>query len=132
MWRPKCDRIRFGKDVRIAVHAKCHGHCAYCGTPITMREMQIDHVTALDRGGDNSLGNLLPSCRQCNFYKGTWTLDWFRENLLSTLPRTTNALFNVRLALKYGIIVQGKGWDGKFYFEKLAEKEKEQEKNQCH
>ena len=124
MWRPKCDRIRFGKDVRIAVHAKCHGHCAYCGTPITMREMQIDHVTALDRGGDNSLSNLLPACRQCNFYKSTLDLEQFRRELMNTLPRRTSQLFNVRLAIKYGYYIVGNGWDGLFYFEKQQLKHK--------
>ena len=52
-WHPKSERIRFGKDVRIAVHAKCHGHCAYCGCKVTMQEMQIDHIVALHNGGDN-------------------------------------------------------------------------------
>lgn len=122
--RPKSERIRFGKDVRIAVHAKCHGHCAYCGCKVTMQEMQIDHIVALHNGGDNSLANLLPACRQCNFYKSTLTLEQFRRELLGTLPRRTSQLFNVRLAIKYGYYIVGNGWDGLFYFEKQQLKHK--------
>lgn len=121
-FRVRTERIRFPKEVRVAVHAKCHGHCAYCGAPITIREMQIDHVRSLEMGGSNDLSNLLPACRQCNFYKSTWTLESFRNILLTTFPNATARLFNVRLALKYGFLVKGHGWDGKFYFEKLQEK----------
>ena len=93
-----------------------------------MQEMQIDHIVALHNGGDNSLANLLPACRQCNFYKSTLTLEQFRRELLGTLPRRTSQLFNVRLAVKYGYYIVGNGWDGLFYFEKQQLKHRNETK----
>lgn len=66
---------------------------------------------------DNSIDNFMPACRQCNYYKGTSTIDEFRRKILR-LERTTLISFPVRLAQKYGI-VQVKEWDMKFYFEKI-------------
>lgn len=84
--------------------------------------MQVDHVDAVYRAEyegrevDNSIDNLMPACRQCNFYKGTSTIDEFRRKILQ-LERTALISFPVRLAQKHGII-QVKEWDMKFYFEK--------------
>jgi 5-methylcytosine-specific restriction endonuclease McrA len=30
-----------------------------------------DHLVEVDRGGDNSLSNLVPACRECNSRRGT-------------------------------------------------------------
>ena len=41
--------------------------CHWCGTnPAT----QADHLIELDRGGDHSLDNLVPSCASCNASRG--------------------------------------------------------------
>ena len=111
------------KQVRQKVYDKYDGHCAYCGCELDMKSMQVDHVDAVYRAEyegreiDNSIDNLMPACRQCNFYKGTSTIDEFRRKILH-LERTILAGFSVRLAQKYGI-VQVKEWDMKFYFEKI-------------
>lgn len=50
-----------------------YGLCAYCGLPATER----DHVIPLNRGGRNTIGNLLPSCRSCNAQKSAKLLaEW--------------------------------------------------------
>jgi hypothetical protein len=38
--------------------------CAYCGA--TPPHLHIDHVIPISRGGQHSLGNVLPACRTCN------------------------------------------------------------------
>jgi 5-methylcytosine-specific restriction endonuclease McrA len=49
--------------------------CAYCGTRPTRLEQ--DHVIPLARGGRHAIGNVLPSCRQCNAGKGALLLvEW--------------------------------------------------------
>ena len=40
--------------------------CVYCGAPYE----HADHIAPLVRGGDHSLGNLLPACAGCNCSKG--------------------------------------------------------------
>ena len=40
------------------------GRCAYCGTPV--QEPTMDHVVPLIKGGDHSVGNIVPACGRCN------------------------------------------------------------------
>jgi 5-methylcytosine-specific restriction endonuclease McrA len=114
------------KSIREQVYNKYDGHCAYCGQPITMREMQVDHLVPLARGvpdkwlqekrGTNDIDNLMPACRMCNFYKGRDRLDLFRWKITKWLDYKHT--FATRFALRYGILVE-KGWTGEFYFEKV-------------
>ena len=115
-------RKSFSPKTREAVYAKCNGHCAYCGCEITMKEMQVDHLKAFYNGGNDELDNLMPSCRQCNFYKSTFSLEVYREHVKGLLYRILDRSFVVRLAIKYGILTVG-NWDGKFYFERQKEEQ---------
>lgn len=114
------------KKIRQQVYDKYHGHCAYCGCELDIKDMQVDHLDSVYRAEyegrevDNSIDNFMPACRQCNFYKGTSTIDEFREKI-THLKRLTLIAFPARLAQKYGI-VQVKEWDMKFYFEKEEKK----------
>ncbi len=105
------------KELRIKVWKKYNHRCAYCGEELDYKEMQVDHIEAKHKGGKDDITNYNPSCRGCNFYKGTDTLEQFRSNL-STLHKRLNKIFIVRLAIRYGIL-KYKPFDGKFYFEKL-------------
>ena len=129
-------RKPLSKDKRQQVYNKYGGHCAYCGKEISLKEMQVDHATAFaqsiyglkesrDKVGKmiaddsiNSIDNLMPSCRQCNFYKGGWDIENLRNRLKDTLSHTCQSSFQVRLALQYGMLTY-KEWDGKFYYEKI-------------
>ena len=81
--------------------------------------MQVDHIEAKYLGGKDDIKNYNPSCRQCNFYKSTFSLDQFKQQL-ATITERIKKPFIVRLAMKYGII-SFKPFDGKFYYEKLNE-----------
>lgn len=111
------------KRLREEVYRKYDGHCAYCGCEITIGDMQVDHVKAkylsqLDgEDVDNSIGNLMPACRQCNFYKSTYSIDGFRNRLKEILLPNLTKTFQYRLAEKIGM-VETKEWDGKFHFER--------------
>lgn len=117
-------RKRIPKEIREQVYAKYGGHCAYCGSMIEYKDMQVDHLVSVfsalydKREVDNSLSNLMPACRQCNHYKDTMNLEQFRKAIKETLSRTCINTYQARLAMKYGII-EHKAWDGLFYFEKL-------------
>ncbi|HEV2249892.1 MAG TPA: HNH endonuclease signature motif containing protein [Candidatus Limnocylindria bacterium] len=54
------------------------GRCAYCRV---VAPLQVDHRTALARGGANSIGNILPACAPCNLRKGTMSEAEFRARL---------------------------------------------------
>lgn len=118
------------KRIREIVYNKYNGHCAYCGCKLEYKDMQVDHIESLyvkslnEQLADNptltqndNVENLMPSCRQCNFYKGEADIEGFRSKIHNWLERTCIDSFQVKLAMKYGIL-QYKPWDDKFYFEK--------------
>ena len=106
-------------ELRKKVWTKYDCKCAYCGEALEYKEMQVDHIEPKFLGGANDTGNYNPSCRQCNFYKSTFSLDQFKGQL-ATITERIKKPFIVRLAIKYGII-SFKPFDGKFYYEKLNE-----------
>lgn len=129
-------RKQLSKKTRRLVYEKYGGHCAYCGCEMEYGDMQVDHmetfghaiyktsdkaVKMVEDGSIDDIRNLMPSCRQCNFYKGINNLEQFRDSIKYTLSCTCKQSFQVRLAMKYGILAYTE-WDGKFYFEKGGEK----------
>ena len=89
--------------------------------------MQVDHFKSVYTNTDvhnqmtenemYDISNLMPACRQCNFYKNTLTLEEFRARLKDTMWENLKKEFNYRLALKYGLITEN-GKPIKFYFER--------------
>lgn len=109
---------------RVTIYQKYNGHCAYCGCELEYKDMQVDHINSVYRAEirhqevDECLNNYMPSCRQCNFYKSTFTLETFRERISDTLVKNLQKNFNYRLALKYGLIKEDIK-PIKFYFEEV-------------
>lgn len=103
--------------------------CIECGQRIQYKDMQVDHVKSVFANTDishtmteeemYSEKNLLPACRQCNFYKSSGNLESFREALTNTLMRNLQETFQYRLAIKYGLI-QEHIEPVQFYFEKIG------------
>ena len=49
---------------------KCaKGICHYCGRPVLPKELTMDHIVPIARGGKTSRGNVVPSCKECNNQK---------------------------------------------------------------
>ena len=42
------------------------GICYYCGKKVYPRELTMDHIVPLIRGGKTTKGNLVPVCKGCN------------------------------------------------------------------
>ena len=42
------------------------GICHYCENKFTPKDLTMDHVVPLARGGTSSHGNIVPSCHGCN------------------------------------------------------------------
>lgn len=108
-------RKHIPKSLRLDVYNKYSGHCGYCGCEIEMKGMQVDHIKSVNRGGDNTFQNLMPSCRMCNYYKHTYSLEEFRKEMHTIHERIAKP-FITRLGMKYGI-VHIKKFNGVFYFE---------------
>lgn len=121
---PDAKRKTISKSTRQALYEKYNKRCAYCGYEITYANMQIDHKIAVNSGiilpneELNNINNLLPACKQCNFYKSTFLIDQFRDRLLHVLIPNLQKLFIYRLALKYGLIEEHIADKIVFYFEK--------------
>lgn len=45
------------------------GVCHYCGRQIGARQLTMDHVVPLIRGGRSTRGNVVPACKPCNSKK---------------------------------------------------------------
>ena len=46
---------------------KCsEGVCYFCGKKFHPKELTMEHVVPLIRGGKSSKGNIVPACKECN------------------------------------------------------------------
>ncbi len=42
------------------------GTCHYCGKTTKPKELTLDHVVPIARGGRSTKGNCVPACKKCN------------------------------------------------------------------
>lgn len=49
---------------------KWNNQCCYCGYTQKHKELTIDHVIPISKGGNDSYENQVPCCRLCNLSKG--------------------------------------------------------------
>lgn len=111
-----------GKKQREIVFKKYNGKCAYCGCDL-QKGWHVDHVQAVRRNdsdesiermnkirsvklvrGENSIENYNPSCRQCNIWKSTYTIEQFRKEIAEQVKRLNDYSANYRNAKRYGLI----------------------------
>ncbi|MDX9785739.1 MAG: HNH endonuclease [Desulfobacterales bacterium] len=45
------------------------GECHYCKKPTPPKELTMDHLVPLARGGRSTKGNVVPCCKECNTQK---------------------------------------------------------------
>lgn len=45
------------------------GRCYYCGKEFPPKELSMDHIVPLIRGGKSTKGNIAPACKDCNSRK---------------------------------------------------------------
>ncbi|BAI80922.1 HNH endonuclease [Deferribacter desulfuricans SSM1] len=42
------------------------GKCYYCGKSFSPKELTMDHIVPIIRGGKTTKGNVVPACKDCN------------------------------------------------------------------
>jgi len=42
------------------------GICHYCGRPSLPKELTMDHIVPISRGGKTTKSNVVPACKECN------------------------------------------------------------------
>ncbi|MBM4141475.1 MAG: HNH endonuclease [Nitrospira sp.] len=42
------------------------GVCSYCKRKIAPKELTLDHIVPIIRGGKSTKGNVVPVCKECN------------------------------------------------------------------
>lgn len=53
------------------------GVCHYCGAQVLPKELTLDHIVPLVRGGKSNRGNCVPACKECNSKKQSLTpVEW--------------------------------------------------------
>lgn len=105
-------RRNISKEDRKKVYEKCNGHCAYCGCEITLKAMQVDHLIPMEfydiykaQGIDlDTFDNYMPSCRPCNHYKNTFTLETFRSMLERQPEILLRDSATYRTAVRFGTV----------------------------
>jgi 5-methylcytosine-specific restriction endonuclease McrA len=45
------------------------GTCHYCGKSVPPKELTLDHIVPVARGGRSTKGNCVPACKDCNNQK---------------------------------------------------------------
>ena len=62
------------------------GVCHYCGGVTAAKDLTMDHVVPLMRGGKSSKANLVASCKDCNNKKKTMLpIEW--DDYMTTLEK---------------------------------------------
>ena len=63
------NRARVLKKTPWWKNRRARGRCQYCGASFPARELTMDHVVPLVRGGKSVKSNLVPCCKACNMLK---------------------------------------------------------------
>lgn len=66
---------------------KCaEGICHFCGKKIHPKELTMEHIVPIIRGGKSTKGNVVPACKECNNKKKyLLPIEW--EEYLETLGK---------------------------------------------
>lgn len=66
------------------------GICYYCGMKVAPKELTLDHLVPVSRGGKSTKTNCVPACKSCNNKKkNLLPMEW--EDYLAGLGREDRA-----------------------------------------
>jgi 5-methylcytosine-specific restriction enzyme A len=67
------NKVREAKKSRWWQQKTSLGKCHYCLQPFKFKDLTMDHIVPLARGGTTSPGNVVPACKACNQKKSVET-----------------------------------------------------------
>ena len=117
------------KETRDLIKSKYNNKCAYCGCEL-QKGWHIDHIEPAYHNwsdedvkkhlknirGSNEIENLNPACPRCNRWKGTWSIEQFRNEISLQIERLERDSAPFRMARDYGLIKTSE-IEVKFYYE---------------
>lgn len=71
----KFKRKIFSDSEKEQILEKTNRRCAHCGCRLDIREMTIEHMYPIDKGGDNSEFNIVAMCERCNKQKSNFVYE---------------------------------------------------------
>ena len=86
--RPTERKLRLSKERRRELMRQYNYTCVYCGRRRIARNLEIDHIIPLDRGGLDDVSNLQVTCGPCNRRKLNQTDEEFRGRYSRLVPAT--------------------------------------------
>lgn len=88
--------------------------CQYCSAKLTNKNISLDHVIPISKGGKNTFENLVTSCKKCNHRKGPKLMDEIGYSLIKHPTRPDEKTF-LKYKLKdvsdYSELLQEIGFD---------------------
>ncbi|MGQ9569714.1 MAG: HNH endonuclease [Thermodesulfovibrionales bacterium] len=71
---------------------KCaDGICFYCKKKVNAKDLTLDHIVPLIRGGKSTKGNIVPACKDCNNRKKyLHPIEW--EEYMESLNKSSYSL----------------------------------------
>jgi len=81
--RDKARKLRSGQWWK---RKRASGICQYCKQKFLPKELTMDHIIPLSRGGRSEKFNLAPCCKECNTKK-KHLLPWEWEEYMSSIRK---------------------------------------------
>lgn len=110
IWQSIC-RVERGKvtnRLRFSIYARDGRRCQKCGST---RNLEIDHIFPISKGGKSTPDNLQTLCRRCNTLKS----NSVTADTISHYVQTHSNAKNICPQCKRGLLVLRNGKRGKFY-----------------
>ena len=74
-------RPSFSAKDKEFLHERQKGQCAGCKEKLPVRNLTVDHIKPLDKGGSDKPSNLQLLCNSCNSIKGNRTQAYLQKRL---------------------------------------------------
>lgn len=91
--------------------------CLYCGIKLQTKNLTLDHVIPVSRGGKDTWENLVTCCRSCNKKKNDRLLSEIQDMRLAYHPKPVN--IHTGRALMRNLAHEEPSWKKYLYYESV-------------
>ena len=116
------NRRYFSRSQRDQIFFDSKGKCQKCGTKISYKGFQADHIIPHSKGGKTEWKNVVTACRSCNTAKGNKSLKRFGTRLLRE-PKTPSNFELKEIGRLYPPNYLHEGWNDFLYWDSELESE---------